>query len=298
MTPAVWTSLTTLPLEWAALALLTAGAIYWERSALSGVGIEGCLLSAMLGLCLGYEWSGSYAIAALAGVGASVAFALVASGLLLTLRSDPVMGSFCLSLIPGAALILFSRQTPLRLLHETPPPGLFTGTIFDGTFSEDLILNPWFLAAPLLLVLAAAVMLKTPLGLRLRGYSENPAFARHGPAQVARTRLWGVLLGAFWAAPAAGILLRYDSEFPTLGLGFVALACAVAGRWAFLPGILLALGPAVLRTLRPYAQDDVTAGIALQASPYLLALLYLIILSRRALRAATTSQSRLDPDTL
>src|SRR6267142_331660 len=247
MIPAVpiWASLTTLPLEWAALALLTVGAIYWERSALSGIGIEGCVLSAMLGLCLGYEWSGSYAIAALAGVGASLAFALVTSVLLLWLRSDPVMGSFCLSLIPGAALILFSRQTPLRLLHDTPPPGLFRGTIFDGTYSEDLILNPWFLAAPLVLALAALVMLKTPYGLQLRGYSENPAFARHGPWPVA-----------------------------------------------------LALGPALLRTLRPYAAEDLAAGIALQAAPFLLALLYLIFLSRRALRAATTSQTRLDPDVL
>jgi simple sugar transport system permease protein len=300
MIPAVpiWASLTTLPLEWAALALLTVGAIYWERSALSGIGIEGCVLSAMLGLCLGYEWSGSYPIAALAGVGASLAFALVTSVLLLWLRSDPVMGSFCLSLIPGAALILFSRQTPLRLLHDTPPPGLFRGTIFDGTYSEDLILNPWFLAAPLVLALAALVMLKTPYGLRLRGYSENPAFAMHGPWQVARTRLWGALLGALWAAPAAGILLRYDTEFPTLGLGYIALACAVAGRWAFLPGIALALGPALLRTLRPYAANDLAAGIALQAAPFFLALLYLIFLSRRALRAATTSQTRLDPDVL
>jgi len=300
MSPAVpvWVPLTGLPLEWAALALLTVGAIYWERSALSGIGIEGCLLSAMLGLCLGYEWSGSYAIAALAGVGASLLFGLVTSGLLLGFRSDPAVGSFCLSLIPAAALILFSRQTPLRLLHETPPPGLIRGTIFDGTYSEDLILNPWFVAAPLLLALAAVVMLKTPFGLRLRGYSESPAFARHGPRQVARTRLWGALLGALWAAPAAGILLRSDTEFPTLGLGYLALACAIAGRWAFLPGILLALGPALLRTVRPYAADDVAGGIALQAAPFVLALLYLIILSRRALRAATTSQTRLDPDTL
>ena len=57
------------PLEWAALALLVAGAIYWERAALSGIGIEGCVLSAMLGLCLGYEWTGDYAIAAASGIG-------------------------------------------------------------------------------------------------------------------------------------------------------------------------------------------------------------------------------------
>ena len=300
MTPAgpVWAPLLGFPLEWAAIALLTAGAIYWERAALSGIGIEGCVLSAMLGLCLGYEWSGSYLVAALAGVGASLAFALTASVLLLGFRSDPIVGSFCLSLIPAAALVLFSRAGPLRLLHETPPPGLIHGTIFDGTYSEDLVLNPWLVAAPFVLALAALIMLKTPFGLRLRGYSESPALARHGPWQVVRTRLWGALLGALWAAPAAGVLLRSDTEFPTLGLGYIALACAVAGRWAFVPGILLAIGPALLRTARPYVADDLAGTIALEAGPFLIAVFYLVFLSRRALRAATTSQSRLDPDVL
>ncbi len=294
----VWVPLTGFPLEWAAIALLTVGAIYWERAALSGIGVEGCLLSAMLGLCLGYEWSGSYAIASLAGVGASLCFALATSGLLLAFRSDPAVGSLSLSLIPGATLVLFSRAAPLRLLHETPRAGLVCGTIFDGTYAGDLILNPWFVAAPVFLVLAAVVMLKTPFGLRLRGYSESPALARHGPWQVARTRLWGALLGALWAAPAAGILLRSDAEVPTLGLGYVALACAVAGRWAFLPGITLAAGPALLRALRPYVAGDPAAGTALAASPFVLGLLYLIVLSRRALRAERTRQSRLDPDVL
>ena len=39
-------------------------------------------------------------------------------------------------------------------------------------------------------------------------------------------------------------------------------------------------------------------GLALAAAPFLLALLYLVLLTRRALRAATTPQSRLDPDVL
>lgn len=292
-----WIPLAGFPLEWAALAVLTAGAIYWERAALSGIGIEGCVLSAMLGLCLGYEWSGSYAVAAGAGVLAAVVFALLASGLLLALKADPAVGSFCLSLIPASALVLFSRAAPLKLLRETPPPGLFRGTIFDGTYAEDMVLNPWFVAAPLVLALAAFVMLKTPYGLRLRGYSESPALAR-GPSQVVWSRVSGAVLGALWATPAAGILLRSYPDFPPLGLGFIALACAIAGRWGFLPGIALSIGPALLRAARPYVADDLAGGIAMDLAPFLLALLYLLFLSRRALRAATTRQSRLDPDVL
>lgn len=292
-----WIPLLSFPLEWAALALLVAGAIYWERAALSGIGIEGCVLSAMLGLCLGYEWTGDYAIAAAAGVGGAVLFALVASGLLLLLRSDPAVGSFCLSLIPAGALGLLARAIPLRLLRETPPPGLIHGTIFDGTYSEDLILNPWLVAAPLVLALAAFVILKTPYGLRLRGLSETPALARGG-WQVVWSRMSGAVLGALWATPAAAVLLRSHPAAPTLGLGYVALACAIAARWGFLPGILLAAGPALLRTLRPYAPADGPGGLGLAAAPFALALLYLVFLSRRALRTAATPQSRLDPDVL
>src|SRR5439155_23535154 len=156
-----WIPLVNFPLEWAALALLVAGAIYWERGALSGVGIEGCVLAAMLGLCLGYEWSGRYDIAAAAAAGGAAAFALVAGALLLSFRADPIVGSLCLSLVPACALGLLSRAGPLRLMTEAPPPGLIGGTPFAGTYAEDLIANPWLLASPLVLALAAFMLLKT-----------------------------------------------------------------------------------------------------------------------------------------
>jgi simple sugar transport system permease protein len=298
LTPADWAPLVAFPLEWAALALLVAGAIYWERAALSGIGVEGCAFSAVLGFCLGYEWTGDYAVAAAAGTAGAIVFSLVASGILLSLKSDPKMAAFCLSLVPAGALGILMRSSPLRLLRETPPPGLIRGTIFDGTYAEDLMVNPWLWAAPLVLALAAFVMLKTPYGLRLRGYSETPALARRGLWEVARTRIAGAVLGALWVVPAAAILLRTDPASPPLGLGIIALACAVAARWGFLPAILLAAGPALLRALRPYAPGDHADGLALAAAPFALAVLYLILFSRRALRAAATPQSRLDPDVL
>jgi len=291
-----WGSLASFPIEWAALALLVMGAIYWERAALSGIGIEGCLLSAMLGMALAYEGTGDYSVACLAG--AAVAFALLGSSLLLALRSDPLIGSFCLSLVPACALALLVRSVPLRILREAPPPGLVSGTIFDGTFSEDLMASPWFLAAPAVLAVAALVLLKTPYGLRLRGYSETPAFARRGPAQVAWIRIFAAVLGALWVVPAAALLMRAHPGSLPMGLGFIALACAIAGRWGILPGIFLAAGPALLRALRPFAGDADAGGLTLAAAPFLLALLYLLLLSRRALRAAASPQSRLDPDVL
>ena len=293
-----WTPLLGFPLEWAALSLLVAGCVYWERAGLSGIGIEGCALSAMLGLCLGYERSGSYWIASAAGVGAAVAFASLAAILLLALKADPMVGSFSLSLIPACGLGLLTRGAPLRLLSEPPFPGLIPGTVFEGSYAEDLLASPWFLAAPFVLALAAFVMLRTPYGLRLRAYSETPALARGGWVQVMRARFSGALLGAIWITPVAAILLRAHPDGPPLGLGFVALACSIAGRWAFAPGLLLAAGPALLRTLKPYAHGTGVPEILSDAAPFLLAAVYLLSLSRRALRASATRQSRLDPDVL
>jgi ABC-type uncharacterized transport system permease subunit len=78
----------------------------------------------------------------------------------------------------------------------------------------------------------------------------------------------------------------------------LALACAIAGRWAFAPSLLFVTGIALVRTLRPYAGASGTTAVGLEAAPFVLALLYLVVFSRRSLRMAATRQARLDPDTL
>lgn len=286
------------PVEWAALALLLAACVYWERAGLTGIGAEGCVLSAMVGLVLGYEWSASYPAASAIAVGAAMAFGAAAAGGILWLRADPAVGSFALSLVPACALTVLTRSGPWRLLNEVPAPGLVRGTALDGTPAAELLLSPWLLAAPVLVLLAALALLRTPFGLRLRAYGETPALAAQEHAHPAAYRIAGAAIGGALAAGAAALELRAHTDAPPLGLGLVALGCAIAGRWAFLPGILLALGPALLRAVRPYAGAQAAVGVALDAAPFLLALVYLALFSRRSLRLSTTRQSRLDPDVL
>lgn len=286
------------PLEWAALALLLCGCIYWERAGFTGLAVEGCFLSAMAGLILGYEWSGSYPAAFGLAAAAALVFAGVTAGLLLVLRTDPAVGGFMLSLVPAAAITLITRTGPYRLLNEVPAPGLVQGTALDASPARDLLLSPAFWAAPFLVALAALLLLRTPFGLRLRAYGETPALSVQGRSRPAVHRLLGAGVGALFAVPAAALEMRAHSDSAPLGLGLVALACAVAGRWAFLPGLLLVAGPALLRAARPYAAGITAAEVALDAAPFLLGLLYLLLLSRRSLRLATRRDSRLDPDVL
>ncbi|HTL99878.1 MAG TPA: hypothetical protein VL503_01995 [Candidatus Omnitrophota bacterium] len=291
-----WTALLRFPLEWAALALFVASCLYWERAGASGLGVEGCVASAMIGLILGYEYSESWGVALAAGVGAAALFAVVAGLLLHLLRSDPAVGSFCLSLVPAAALGLLTRAGPYRLLEVKPLPGIVHGTVLGGTASEDLLMNPILWAAPLVVALGAWVLWQTPFGLRLRAFGEAPSLRLPG-ARSSLYRLTGLVLGALWAVPGAALLLGAHRPSPPVGVGFLALACVVASRWSFAFAILLALGPALLRAAQP-AVLGTPLAVPVEIAPYVLALVYLVFLSRRALRMPETRRTRVDPDVL
>ena len=286
------------PQEWAALSLLVAACIYWERAGLTGIGAEGCVLAAMVGLVLGYEWTGSYPAASAIAVGAAMAFGATTAGGILSLGADPAVGTFALSLVPACALTGLTRSGPWRLLNEVPAPGLVRGTSLDGTPAAELFLSPWLLAAPVVILLGALVLLRTPFGLRLRAYGETPALASQEHGRPTAYRVAGAAIGGLFAAGAAALQLRAHPDAPPLGLGLVALGCVIAGRWAFIPGVLLAAGPAIFRAVRPYAGGHFAADMALDAAPFLLALVYLVLFSRRALRLSAPSQARLDPDVL
>jgi ABC-type uncharacterized transport system permease subunit len=235
----------------------------------------------MIGLILGYEWTDSYAIALLAAAGGAVAFAAVAGTLLHLLRPDPAVGSFCVSLVPVCGLGLMARAGPWRLLQAEPLPGIVRGSALAGTPAENLLMNPVLWAAPLVVALAAWILWQTPFGLRMRAFGEAPSLRLPG-ASAGAYRLVGVIVGALWAFPAAVLMLGAHRGSPPAGTTYLALACVVASRWSLALAILLAAGPA----------------LALEASPFLLALLYLILMSRRALRMPETRRTRVDPDVL
>jgi general nucleoside transport system permease protein len=291
-----WVPLLSIPIEWAALALLVVACVYWERAGFSGLGVEGAFASAMIGLVLGYEWTSSYPLAVLMAAAAAVAFALAAGGLLRAFRTDTAIGALALSLVPVCALGILYRSDP-QLLAETTPPGLLRGTAIDGTYAEDLALNPVLWAAPIVVLLAGWLLWHTPFGLRVRAFGENPAWRVPG-SRPPLYRIAAIVLGAVWTAPAAALLVRTHPQAPPVALGILALACVIASRWSVLGGVLLAAGPAIARACRPYAGDRAGLAIVLEILPYLIALSYLAFLSRRSLRLAFAPRAGTDPDLL
>lgn len=286
-----------LPIEWLALALLVVACLFWERSGLSGLGVEGCVASAWLGLFFGYEATGHIAVALLAALGLALLFALVTGALVQLSRVDPAVGTFLASLVPWSALVLLLRSRAPLLATQSPAPGLITGTTIDGTYAAELLLNPAVWVAPLLIILGAAILANTPFGLRLRAFGENPGWWVPG-APPAAYRIGAVVVGGAFAAPAVALLARTHAAAPPAALGILALACAIAARWSLVPAVFLALGLALVRAARPLVGSRPEWGIVLDLAPFLLALIYLMVLSRRALRLALSPQTGTDPDVL
>ena len=292
-----WTPLIQVPIEWGALALFVVACLFWERSGFSGLGVEGSIAAAVLGLYLGCEWTGDYGTACAIAGAAAFLFALVAGTLIHLTRVDPAIGSFVLGLVPAGAVALAARADVPSLLRTTPPPGIVSGTVFEGTPLEPLLASPWIWATPVLIALGAWILWHTPFGLRLRAFGENPGWRAPGSRPTAY-RLTALVIGSLFAVPGAALLVRAHPETPPFALGYVALACAIGGRWTVLGGILLALGPALLRSAKPYVADMPGWSIALDAAPFLLAVVYLLFLSRRSLRMWAQPQARADADVL
>jgi ABC-type uncharacterized transport system permease subunit len=286
-----------LPIEWLALALLAVACLFWERAGLSGLGVEGCVASAWLGLFFGYEATGHLAVAVLAALGAALVFAAAAGTLVQLSRVDPALGTFVASLVPWSALVLLLRSHAPLLATQSADAWLLRGTSFDDTYAALLALNPAVWVAPLLIVLGAAILANTSFGLRLRAFGENPAWWVPGAPPVAY-RIGAVVVGGAFAAPAVVLLARAHAAAPPAALGILALACVIAARWSLVPALLHALGPPHARAARPLGGTKAEWGIALDLAPYLIALVYLMFLSRRALRLSLSPQTGTDPDVL
>src|SRR4029079_920202 len=136
-------------------------------------------------------------------------------------------------------------------------------------------------------------------GLRLRAVGEHPHAAATLGVSVARVRSVAVLTGRRLAglggsALSVAILHRFDNKMPA-GMGFMALAAVVFGKWtplrAFGAAIFFALGNAAVDVVRsampptgPLA-DLHLEGILL-AAPYVLTLALLAGVVGRAVPPA------------
>jgi len=234
------------------------------------------------------------ALAVGVGMLAGAALAAVHGFLSIRWRSDQVVSGMALNLVAlaGGTYLLESLYGP----NGTPPIQQLTRWHLPGLSEVPLLraFSGHSALTWLALVLPFAfhwLLYRTPLGLRLRAVGEKPHAVATLGLSVPGLR-WLAVLGSGLFAGLGGatlstaVLDRFEQHTPA-GLGFMALAAMVFGRWTplgtFLAALFFAFGNALrigLASSAPGLLEVVPQGFLL-ALPYLLTLLLLALQGQR-----------------
>ncbi|SLN27473.1 ABC transporter permease [Roseisalinus antarcticus] len=271
----------------------TLGVLLCERVGVLNLGIEGIMsFGAMAGWLAVYSggdlWAGMLA-AALAGLMFGLLHALMTvplglsqhvTGLGITLFASSLSYYIFRLAVPTSSsppTVEPFRPLPVPWLSDIPYLG---PTLFNQT-------APTYLALVLVGMLAW-LLYRTPLGLALRMTGENPHAADAQGIDPVRLRIGTIMVGSALMAMGGAFLTlaAFNSFFPTMvqGRGWICVALVVFASWrpgrALLGALLFAFFDAYQLRLQTVV-DGVPYQLFLML-PYLLSILALIVMARRA----------------
>jgi len=255
------------------LILAALGGVLAERAGVVNIGLEGMMRVGAFFATWAAFATGSLTAGLGAGLLAGAALAALHAYLSVRWRADQVVSGIALNLV-ALGLVTFLLETVFGTTGHAPQQAL---PALPQLLGRGLL--TWVaLALP---ILVSVWMRTTVGGLRLRAMGEQPRAAASLGLSVARVRTLavlasGALAGLGGADLSLGILHRFDNKMPA-GMGFMALAAVVFGKWtplgALLASLFFALGNAAADTIK--SSGALAAwhvdGILL-AAPYLLTL--------------------------
>ncbi|WP_010138401.1 ABC transporter permease [Oceanicola sp. S124] len=271
----------------------TLGVLLCERVGVLNLGIEGIMtFGAMVGWLTVYSggdlWTGMLAAAA-----AGALFGLLHAMMTVPLGlSQHVTGLGITLFASSLSYYIFRLAVPTASSPPTvtpfkplPIPGLseipFVGPVL---FSQT---PPTYLALAVVALLAFGLY-RTPLGLALRMTGENPHAADAQGLDPIGLRIGAIMAGSALMAMGGAFLTlaAFNSFFPTMiqGRGWICVALVVFASWrparALLGALLFAFFDAFQLRLQTVV-DGVPYQLFLML-PYLLSILALILMARRA----------------
>jgi ABC-type uncharacterized transport system permease subunit len=277
------------------LILAALGELICERAGVLNLGIEGIMvigafagwLAVYLGLPL---WLG-VAVALVSGM----AFGLLHGVLCVPLGlSQHVVGLGITLLATSTSYFVYRLALP----EVTSPPKIIPFQPVEIPVLSDIPLigpalfaqTPLTYAAFIIAAAVALVLARTPLGLAIRAVGENPAAVEAQGLSVTGLRVGAVVAGSGLMAVGGAFLTlsSFDSFFFEMvnGRGWICIAIVVFGAWA--PGkvVLGALLFAAFDSLQIRLQQTPLGAVlpyqVFLMAPYVLSILALVVMSRRA----------------
>ena len=279
------------------LLIAAVGEIVAERAGVLNLGLEGMMIiGASTGFAIAYATNSTLVGvvgAALCGAALSAVFAFLVIGL----AANQVAAGLAITIVGrGLANLIGSGFVGLKRARawELRIPGLSDLPVVGKLlFGQD-----FFVYGAILLTAGVAYWLtRTRAGLTLRAVGENHTSGHALGLPVRAIRLGAILFGGACSGVAGSYLsLAYTpfwSPDMTAGRGWIALALVVFSSWRpwrALAGALLFGGVAVLALAFQGLGVPIPAQ-ALNAAPYLVTILVLVLLSARDARGAVAPQS-------
>ncbi|MEP5759394.1 MAG: ABC transporter permease [Litoreibacter sp.] len=277
------------------LIFATIGELICERAGVLNLGIEGIMVAG--------AFSGWMAVYSGADLWSGVAVAMI-TGMLFGLLHSALTVPFGLSQhVVGLGITLLATSSTyyayrLLLPEVTSPPKIDAFQPFEIPLLADLpIIGPAFFnqtpltyAAFILAALTAYTLYRTPLGLAVRAAGENPQAVAAQGLSVTAIRMGAVIIGSGFMAVGGAFLTMsaFDSFFFEMvnGRGWICIALVVFGSWrpgkAVLGAILFAAFDALQIRMQQTPLGNAVPYQIFLMMPYVLSILALVIMSRRA----------------
>ena len=277
------------------LIFATMGELICERAGVLNLGIEGIMVIG--------AFSGWMAVYLGMGLWGGVFVAMLA-GMLFGLLHATLTVPFGLSQhVVGLGVTLLATSTSyfayrLILPQVTSPPRIEPFLPLEIPYLVDIpLLGPALFAQTALTYLAfatvvatAIILYRTPLGLAIRAAGENPQAVAAQGLSVTGLRMGAVIVGSgLMAVGGAFLTLSAFSSFffeMVNGRGWICIALVVFGAWrpgkALLGALLFASFDSLQIRMQQTPIGQVIPYQVFLMAPYILSILALIVMSRRA----------------
>ena len=213
-----------------------------ERSGVLNLGIEGMMLiGAFAGFMGTYLTGGNYVVGILMALGAAAGLAMLMGLMSITIKTNQ-LGSRSSNMVArnrtcehysiGSISVFVPAAPSVDLMPKIDIPVLSSAPgIGEVLFSHD----PLVYIALLLVPVTYFFISRTNLGLKIRTVGENPKQADALGVNVDKIRYLAVILGGALAGVGGAyfslIQTGYFLENITGGVGWIALAMVIFGRW-------------------------------------------------------------------
>jgi simple sugar transport system permease protein len=212
-----------------------------ERVGVVNIAIEGQLLTGAFMAAVVSTLTGNQILGIISAMITAAAFSAVLAVFAVRFLAQQIIVGVVLNVLAIGITNFLYQQWVTEDESATNSPG--TLPIIDIPILGDIpVIGPVLFQNRITVWLAIAIVIilwfvlfKTKLGLRARAVGENPLAADTVGINVGRTRFWWVTLGGLLAGLGGAVLTIGSSgsfgREMSGGLGFIALAVVILGRW-------------------------------------------------------------------